>query len=199
MMNAKGSTGALGSGIRRISFGECSPLANLDPTSQVALTALAAERTAIFGDSRRTYTKRLVACHEAGHVIAHQLCSLRPTEARIWRDPSTRQWYGCSDYSAPSTGHFLALDKPELAIALAFEWLAGWCGEAVFGGIVDPGSSADEAVAADAALEGAAFGLSLPFQILGLTLRTYLVTQLHTHRTAGEIIARQLQREHKIR
>jgi hypothetical protein len=180
-------------------LGKYSPLSYFNPAAQRLLVQQIAVRTALFGDGRQTHTRHLVARHEAGHLVAFQLCGLRPKEGKIWRNTATGLWFGHSIHSGHAYERFLAPERPHLVVALAFEWLAGSAAEALYGGIADPGSSADEAVAAEFALDGAAHGLDIPSDQLRLTLIAFLEFQMEIYRAVGEKIADELERRRVVK
>lgn len=182
-----------------LTVGKHSLLAHFDPESRAALFAQVQVRQDRYGDGRRTHTRRLTACHEAGHLIAYQLSGLKPKKAKIWRDPQHGLWFGESVHSGRTMGPFFAWEDPQFALAFAFELLAGWAAEATIGGVCDPGSSTDEIVVAQAALEGAAFGLALPYEPLHRAIGIYLSAQLETHQAAGRRLVDALEQRRKLK
>jgi DNA-binding ferritin-like protein (Dps family) len=95
-----------------------------------------------FGDGRNSYTKELVAAHEAGHALIAHILGLSPSGSRISKDINSDVWRGftCQD----CMGEFKAGRNQPKSVAMAMCLLSGWLAEGIVGGVVDNNSLTEE-------------------------------------------------------
>ncbi len=187
------NTHSLQSGSILLAVGTHSPLNCLNPFARAILENQIVRHVERHGDGRKTHTRQLTACHEAGHLIAYRLCGYKVKEARIWKDPELGLWFGHSLTSGPAIGQVDPSKNPQLTIALAFQWMAGAAGERVFGNVSDPGSSADELCTAQFALLGVSHALGVSHQVLVDSVELYLFHCLETCQNVGSQLAKALE------
>jgi hypothetical protein len=187
------------SGSKLLAVGTHSPLNNLNPTARSMVEVAITDHIKQFGDGRSTHTRHLTACHEAGHTIAYRLCGYPMEKVRIWRDPEQKLCFGCSLTSGSPIGFVNPLEQPEQTLALAFQWMAGAVGEAVFGNVSDPGSSADEICTAQFALLGASTAIQAPPHLIFEAVQKFLTDQLVTYQDVGQQIVTALETKRTLK
>jgi hypothetical protein len=187
------------SGSNLLAVGTHSPLNILTPAARSMVEVTITDHIKQYGDGRSTHNLHLTACHEAGHTIAYRLCGYPMEKVRIWRDKEQKLWFGFSLTSGPPIGLVNPLEQPEQTLALAFQWVAGAAGEAVFGNVSDPGSSADEICTAQFALLGAANTLHTPMPLLFEAVQQIMADQLETYHDAGQQIIAALEENRTLK
>jgi hypothetical protein len=120
-------------------------------------------------------------------------------KVRIWRDQEHKLWFGFSLTSGPPIGLVNPLEQPEQTLALAFQWMAGAAGEAVFGNVSDPGSSADEICTAQFALLGASNAIHTPPDLIFEAVQKFLTDQLVTYQDEGQQIVTVLEEKRTLK
>ena len=152
------------------------------------------------GDSRITSTCHLTACHEAGHIMAHQLRGHSPLETRIWKDRELRCYSSYSLTHDTESGHVDPLTTPPgRVVTLAFEWMAGFFGEKIFGDTYDPATSPYEIEPARFILEGVSNWLHVPHRALVASVELYLSVWLLHYKDVGLRLVRALKRKRMLR
>lgn len=99
-----------------------------------------------FGDGRNSYTRELVAAHEAGHALISHILGLNPSGSRISKDINSDVWRGFT--SQDCMGEFEAGRNQPKSIAMAMCLLSGWLAEGIVGGVFDNYSSPEEKILA---------------------------------------------------
>lgn len=98
---------------------------------------------ALYGDGKKTHTKYITACHEAGHTLIAHIMNCKPKSTEIWIEDNG-DWYGYTQYK--SQGEMHPIQNPEKILAETMICCAGWVAEGILGDIIDHGSSADERI-----------------------------------------------------
>jgi hypothetical protein len=187
------------SGSNLLAVGTHSPLNILTPAARSMVEVTITDHIKQYGDGRSTHNLHLTACHEAGHAIAYRLCGYPMEKVRIWRDQEHKLWFGFSLTSGPPIGLVNPLEQPEQTLALAFQWMAGAAGEAVFGNVSDPGSSADEICTAQFALLGASNAIHTPPDMIFEAVQKFLTDQLVTYQDEGQQIVTVLEEKRTLK
>jgi hypothetical protein len=187
------------SGSNLLAVGTHSPVNTLNTTARSMVEAAITDHIRQYGDGRSTHNLHLTACHEAGHAIAYRLCGYPMEKVRIWRDQEHKLWFGFSLTSGPPIGLVNPLEQPEQTLALAFQWMAGAAGEAVFGNVSDPGSSADEICTAQFALLGASKAIHTPPNLIFEAVQKFLTDQLVTYQDEGQQIVTVLEEKRTLK